>query len=58
MPRPRIFRDRNNPYEMYDDIEFKKRYRLEETVFHICDIIGENIKSTYYIDKQTSVCFK
>jgi len=28
LPRPRLYRDRFNPLEHYDDIDFKKIYKL------------------------------
>jgi len=28
LPRPRLYRDRFNPLEHYDDLDFKNRFRL------------------------------
>lgn len=33
LPRPRILRDRSNPLEEYDNIDFKVRFRLSKDTF-------------------------
>ncbi|KAK4876009.1 hypothetical protein RN001_012431 [Aquatica leii] len=46
MPRPRVFRNRNHPLQIYDNYEFKQRYRLDkETVIEIAEIIGHQLES-------------
>lgn len=43
--RPRIILERNNPMLMYDDIDFKKRFRLtKHMVRFLLDIIGPQIE--------------
>lgn len=34
LPRPRRFKDRSNPLQDYDDLDFKCRFRLE--FFYVC----------------------
>lgn len=43
--RPRVFRERVNQFEKYDDIDFQTRFRFtKETVLHILEIIGPEIE--------------
>lgn len=59
IPRPRTFRNRNNLFEMYNDMEFKYRYRLDkETVVRISNIIGNNLESMTLRNKAVSVMDK
>lgn len=45
LPRPRILRDRNNPFEMYDELNFKMRYRLSKnTVIILLNGIKESLE--------------
>lgn len=45
LPRIRIFRDRNNPLEMYDNIDFQRKYRFSKEGFHfILDLLYNNLK--------------
>lgn len=44
--RPRIFRERNNPFDIYSEQEFKMRFRISKnTAINILDLIKENIFS-------------
>ncbi|XP_001951909.1 putative nuclease HARBI1 [Acyrthosiphon pisum] len=45
LPRPRRFRDRSNPLQDYDDLDFKCRFRLsKETFMILLHMIGDSIK--------------
>ncbi|XP_060882080.1 putative nuclease HARBI1 [Metopolophium dirhodum] len=45
LPRPRLYRDRFNPLEHYDDLDFKNRFRLTKNTFMILlNVIGKDIK--------------
>ena len=40
----RIIRDRNNPFDIYDDISFKRRYRFsKQGAMFIVDLLREDI---------------
>ncbi|KAJ3644013.1 hypothetical protein Zmor_026690 [Zophobas morio] len=42
--RPRIFRDRSDPFDRYDDIDFKQRYRFSKnSVVEILNQIGDRL---------------
>ena len=46
--RERIFRDRINPLDSYDDIDFQKRYRLSrQTTLHVIDILQDDIAPAF-----------
>lgn len=41
----RRFQDRNNPFDIYNDVEFKKRFRLsKELVMNLLHEIGHNLE--------------
>ena len=43
-PAPRFFRDRTNPMEMYDDVEFRCRFRLpKEVVIELAEEFKDNL---------------
>lgn len=43
--RPRIFRERENLFEKYDDVDFRDRFRLSKpSVMHLLEIIGRDIE--------------
>lgn len=45
LPRPRVFRDRSNPFDMYDERDFKLRFRLgKDTVMDILREIGPQLE--------------
>ena len=45
MRRERVFRDRTNPLDTYNDEELFKRYRFSrEGIQYVCDLIEENIR--------------
>ena len=45
MRRERVFRDRSNPLDMYDDIEMFKKYRFRrEGAMFIIDLIEESLQ--------------
>lgn len=46
VPRPRIFRDRSNPFDLYNEAEFKCRYRFSRnTVMLLLNHIENNLVS-------------
>lgn len=45
IPRPRTFRNRNNPFEMYDDNDFNTRFRFSKPVImELLHIFGNHIQ--------------
>lgn len=44
--RPRVFRERTNPLEMYDDEEFRRRFRVTRQTF-----FGLYIVPKYYLGR-------
>ena len=43
--RPRVFRDRTHPLDMYDDEEIRRRYRLtRQLIMSLHDIIGPGLE--------------
>lgn len=42
--RPRVIRERNDPFNMFDEIAFRNRYRLsKEAVRFVIDLIEERL---------------
>ncbi len=47
--RERVFRDRLNPFDRYDDIDFKYRYRFsKDTVNNIIDMLEDELRSNIH----------
>ncbi|XP_029340980.1 putative nuclease HARBI1 [Acyrthosiphon pisum] len=44
LPRPRLFRDRSNPLEEFDDFDFKCRFRLSKESFCVLILIVQGVK--------------
>lgn len=43
--RRRALRDRINPYDVFDDLEFKIRFRFDkQTILWLCDLNGPEIE--------------
>jgi len=42
--RERIFRDRQNPFDVYDDVDLYSRFRFRrEDIIYLCDMIADDI---------------
>ena len=45
LPRPRIFRDRTNPLDIYDDVDVLRRFRIPRyVIFDVIDLIQQDIE--------------
>jgi hypothetical protein len=45
MRRERVFRDRQNPFEFYNDVEFNSRFRFtKENAMFVIDLISDDIR--------------
>ena len=58
----RVFRDRLNPFDFYNDKEFKIRYRFaKQTVAFLINMIEENLRKvtrrSHAISPENQVCF-
>ena len=57
--RERVFRDRLNPFDIYDDNEFYQRFRFDKaSVQFVINYFGENLESTtnyHPIDASTKI---
>ena len=54
LPRPRIFRDRTNPLDVYDDLDILRRFRMtRDTVVQVIDLISEDI--THPTDRNRAI---
>lgn len=53
--RPRVLRDRSDPFEKYDEIDFKQRFRFSKaSVMEILHLIGENLTPMTHRNKSLS----
>lgn len=53
--RPRVVQERIDPFEMFDDIAFRNRYRLsKEAVRFVIDLIEERLSSQAGHEKDIS----
>ncbi|CAC5410350.1 HARBI1 [Mytilus coruscus] len=47
MRRERVFRDRTNPLDLYDDLELVERFRFDrQTILQIADLLQEDLESS------------
>ena len=52
MRRERIFRDRTNPLEIYDDLELIERFRFDRgTILQITQLLQDDLESSNFRDK-------
>lgn len=40
LPRPRYFRDRENPFTEYEDTDFKQRFRYVKNIFCLTSLFS------------------
>ncbi|KAK3751448.1 hypothetical protein RRG08_051173 [Elysia crispata] len=47
LPRPRLFRERQNPLELFDDLELYTKFRFtREGIFQLCEELNEFLQNT------------
>jgi hypothetical protein len=52
MRRERIFRDRTNPLEIYDDLELIERFRFDRgTILQITQLLQDDLESSNFRNK-------
>ena len=52
MRRERIFRDRTNPLEIYDDLELIERFRFDRgTILQITQLLQDDLESSTFRNK-------
>ena len=59
MRRERIFRDRTNPLEIYDDLELIERFRFDRhTILQIIQLLQDDLESSTFRNKVISPLIK
>jgi hypothetical protein len=59
MRRERIFRDRTNPLEIYDDLELIERFRFDRgTILQITQLLQDDLESSNFRNKAIPPLFK